>query len=101
MIRFGALVAGRWYVSERPEVPAYDTPAIGAKAGQWETQQLLVGRIAVRRLRTSHREFEMELGLMSPGGSVSMVPGGNSRIVNSAMPGQRWDGGFVKWRDDS
>ena len=78
-----------------------DDPAIGAKAGQWETQQLLVGRIAVQRLRTSHMELGMELGLMSPGGSVSMVPGDNSRIVNSATPGQRWGGRFDKWRDDS
>lgn len=62
MIRFGALVVGRRCVSERLEVPAYDAPAIGVKADQWETQLLLVGRIAVRLLRTSH----MELGLMSP-----------------------------------
>ena len=30
-----------------------------------------------------------------------MVPGDNSRIVDLATPGQWWDGGFVKWRDDS
>ena len=37
------MAAGRWYVNERLEVPAYDSPAIGAEAGQCESQTLLIG----------------------------------------------------------
>ncbi len=98
--RDGNLTVGRWYYSEVMTVSAHaDRTADGTPFGETvacDCQDMMIGRIAVRLLRSGH----MQLALMTRDGQVmANVPPNHDRIPTPAEPGKWWSTDFIKWYD--
>ena len=90
--RGGSLTVGRWYYSDPMTVEAYAS-AMGRTC---DCNDMMVGRIAVRLLKSGH----MQLALMTPDGRVlANVPANHDRIPTPAETGKWWATDFIKWYD--
>ena len=90
--RGGSLTVGRWYFSDPMTVEAYAS-AMGRTC---DCNDMMVGRIAVRLLRSGH----MQLALMTTDGRIMVnVPANHDRIPTPAETGKWWATDFIKWYD--